>query len=323
MPGSRTSVFGEAEDFEAVLSADGVAAMLFLGHGQFRARLTQVRLERLRLATVEETQLRVAFIAVSASMVLVACPINGGPSPVWGGLEIRRGEIITLGPGQRLHTKTGGPCQWGYILVPYRQVVEYGRALSGPRFVVPTAARWRPPPAPMRQLRELHRSAIRMAEAVADVQAAHGLEQQILDALIECLSEGAQEETAAGRRRRDILARFEDLLVAEPSLPVADVCAALGVSDRLLRECCKSQLGMGPSRYRRLRAMQQLHRALRSGTPDIASVSEAARQHGFNGLGRLAANYRVLYGELPSATLRRGSGDGLASLTSRLARNRL
>jgi AraC-like DNA-binding protein len=162
-----------------------------------------------------------------------------------------------------------------------------------------------------------------MAEAVADVQAAHGLEQQILDALIECLSEGAQEETAAGRRHRHILARFEDLLVAESSLPVADVCAALGVSDRSLRECCKSQLGMSPSRYRRLRAMQQLHRALQSGTPDVASVSEAARQHGFNGLGRLAANYRVLYGELPSATLRRGSGDGVAPLTSRRARNSL
>jgi hypothetical protein len=64
MPGSRASVFGEAEDFQASLSADGVAEMLITGRGQFRARLTQVRLERLRLAAVEEAQSRIAFIAV-------------------------------------------------------------------------------------------------------------------------------------------------------------------------------------------------------------------------------------------------------------------
>ena len=74
---------------------------------------------------------------------------------------------------------------------------------------------------------------------------------------------------------------------------------------------------MGPSGYRRLRAMQQVHRALRSGTADGISVSEIARRHGFNGLGRLAANYRALYGELPSATLRRGLGQDTLRLPGR------
>jgi len=68
MPGSRASVFGEAEDFQAALSADGVAGLLVTGRGQFRARLTQVALERLRLAAVEEGQSRIAFIAVPAGM---------------------------------------------------------------------------------------------------------------------------------------------------------------------------------------------------------------------------------------------------------------
>ena len=68
MPGSRASVFGEAKDFQAALSADGVAGLLVTGRGQFRARLTQVALERLRLAAVEEGQSRIAFIAVPAGM---------------------------------------------------------------------------------------------------------------------------------------------------------------------------------------------------------------------------------------------------------------
>jgi len=108
MPGSRASVFGEAEDFHAALSAGGVAGLLVSGRGQFRARMTQVALEGIRLAAVEEQLARIAFIAVPAGIVVVAFQIDGGPSPVWGGTEIRRGEIIAFGPGQRLHARTVG-----------------------------------------------------------------------------------------------------------------------------------------------------------------------------------------------------------------------
>ena len=321
MLGSRASVFGEAEDFEAALSADGVARMLLTGCGEFQARLTQVGLDRLRLSAVKEGQSRIAFIEVPADMGMVAFPIDGGPSPIWGGVEIRSGEIVAFGPGERLHARTVGACHWGTIQLPEQQLADYGRALNGTRFVVPAAARWRPPRAVARQLRDLHRAAIRLAEAragaITDRQAAHGLEQQLLHVLIECLSERAEEETPTGRRHRDILARFEDLLAAQRSLPVPDICAALGVSERTLRMCCQEHLGMSPSGYRRLRAMQHVYRALRSATVDGISVSEVARQHGFNGLGRLANNYRALYGELPSATLRRGLRPEMARLKPR------
>jgi AraC-like DNA-binding protein len=319
MPGSRASVFGEAEDFQAALSADGVAGLLVTGRGQFRARITQVALEGLRLAAVEEQLARIAFVVVPAGIVLVAFPIDGGPSPVWGGIEIHPREIITLGPGQRLHARTAGPSHWGAIHVLGRQLAQYGRAVSGTRFAVPSAARWRSPAAAVRELRDLHRAAIRMAEARAaaftDIEAAHGLEQQLLHALIECLSERREEEAATARRHRDILARFEDLLDAEPFLLMTEISAALGVSDRLLRECCKKHLGMGPGEYRRFRAMQQVHRALRSGNRDAASVSEVAGRHGFHSVGRFAANYRAIYGELPSATLRRASRPGMGELS--------
>ena len=319
MPGSRASVFGEAEDFQAGLSGDGVTGLLVTGRGQFRARMTEIGLEHLRLVAVEEAQSRIAFVRVPADTVLVAFPAERGPSPVWGGIEIRTGELITLGPGERVHATTVGPCHWGAVRVGEQQLADYGRALSGTGVVVPAAAKWRPPRAIARQLLDLHRAAIRMAQAragaFADMQAAHGLEQQLLHALIECLSQGAEEETATSRRHRDVLARFEDLLAVEPPLPLTSICASLGASERLLRACCKKHLTMGPSSYRRLRAMQQMYRTLRSGSPDASSVAEVARRHGFNGLGRLATNYRALYGELPSATLRRASCPSLAELS--------
>jgi AraC-like DNA-binding protein len=154
------------------------------------------------------------------------------------------------------------------------------------------------------------------AGTLTDTQTAHGLEQQLLHALIECLATGLTDhETLAARRHRGILARFEDLLVAEPSLRMAEICAELGASARLLRKCCNEQLGMSPSTYRRRRQIQQLHRALRDANPDIASVSGIAGRYGFRDLGRLAANYHAVYDELPSATLRRASRSGVRELT--------
>jgi AraC-like DNA-binding protein len=313
MPGSVTSVFGEPDDFEAVLRADGVLSLLLTGHGAFRAHLTQITLHNLHLTAGDEHLSRIAFLSVPADMLLISLPIGDGPWPVWGGVEMQASEIITLGPGQSVHARTGGPCRWGVIRSPAEHLAQYGRALCGAEFVLPPAARWRSPPAALKELRHLHQAAVRRVEArsevLADPEAAHGLEQQVIEALVECLSAGSvEEETGAAARRRATLARFEDLLESDPFLSIADIGATLGVSKRILRECCNRHLGIGPSRYRRLRRMQEVHRALKSETPGALSVSEVVTRHGFHDLGRFAANYRAIYGELPSATLLRRHG---------------
>jgi AraC-like DNA-binding protein len=320
MPGSVTSVFGEPDDFQAALREDGVLGLLITGPGHFRARLTRITLHRLRLLAAEEHLTRIAFVAVPTDTVLVLLPIGGGSSPIWGGIGMRTGEIITLGPDQRVHARTDGPCRWGSIRLPAGELARYGRALRGAGFAVPhLVARWRPPPAARRELRHLHQAAIRAAEIrsgmLADGEAAHGLEQQLINALIDCLSAGPLDEDVSAHRHRGILARFEDLLEMQPFLRVAEICAAVGVSDRMLRSCCEEQLGVSPSSYLRLRRIQQVHRALRSGKPNTASVAEVARRYGIRDLGRFAANYRALYGELPSATLRRCADRGVTELT--------
>lgn len=326
MPGSTfISVFGEPENFEAALNRDGVVGMLITGRGQFRARLTRITLHGLSLAAAEEDLSRITSITVPADTVLVALPVGQRQSPVWGGIEMRAGEMMTFGPAERLYARSSGACTWGTIHLPAKDLVQYGGALTGAEFAVPPAAQWRPPPPAMRDLRHFFDAAIRMAETrpgtPTGIRAVHGLEQQMIDALFECLSAPpTNDETPAARRRREVAARFNDLLQAGPLSEMAKIREALGVSQRLLRESCEKHLGMSPSRYSRLRRMQQVRRALQSRNPARSTLSEIARLHGFRDLGRFSSNYRSSYGELPSDTLRRGSFLGMPEL--RLGRPR-
>ena len=165
MPSSVTSVFSEAEDFTVAMREEGCLALLVTGASQFRARLTQVALHSLRLSATDEQLPRIAFVALPADTILVLLPRGRGPAPIWGGIAIGAGEIMTLGAGQRLHMRTDGPCRWGSIWLPAAELAQYGSAVTGAPFPVPSAARrWRLRPAMMRHLCHLHSAAIGLVE---------------------------------------------------------------------------------------------------------------------------------------------------------------
>jgi AraC-like DNA-binding protein len=326
MPGSLTSAFTEAADFEAALREGGCRNLLVTGPGEFRARLTRIALLQLRLTAGQEQLPRILLLAVPPSAMLVALPGTAEPAPVLGGISMGPREIMTLGPGERLHIRSYGPYRWGGIWLPVAELVRYGSAMTGSHFDVPSGAvRWRLRPAIGRRLRQLHSAAIGFVEgrsgALVDGETAHGLEQQLIEALIKCLAKGSAIEAPPDTgNHRGLALRYEALLMSAPerAFRMAQICAELGVSEQILRRSCQEQLGMGPIEYARRRRMQLVHRALSRANPHLASIAELARQHGFR--GRFAADYRALYGEPPSATLRRGLDPGIAHL--RLGRQR-
>jgi AraC-like DNA-binding protein len=312
MPAITTSVFSVPEDFQAALCDEGAASLVVTGHGRFLARLTKVELHLLRLAAAEEHLPRIGFLAVPADMI-VSFPVGNRPAPIYGGVRPLKGQIMTFAPGHRLHVRTEGPGHWGAIWLPSQELAGYFKDLTGSTLTVPGHAQlWRPPPAVGRRLLQLHAAAVRAAEVrpevIVDAEAAHGMEQQLIDALVECLSAGPLKvKKQVSQKHQGIAARFEDLLQTQPDrhLRVEDLSKAIGVSDRLLRRCCTEDLGMSPTSYIRLRALHRVRSILQGGARGVTSVSQAARCHGFHDLGRFAAVYRSQFGELPSATLRR------------------
>jgi AraC-like DNA-binding protein len=86
---------------------------------------------------------------------------------------------------------------------------------------------------------------------------------------------------------------------------VPDLASAAGVSERTLRAAFHDYCGIGPVQFLRLRTLNLVRDALRSSDPALTTVTEVATRFGVWELGRLARDYRLLFGEFPSQTLRR------------------
>jgi len=230
-----------------------------------------------------------------------------------GGLAVRLDEIVIHRAQASFHERSAGPCSWRLIDLPGAELLRYGRAAIGGGFDIPPgASRWKSRGAALARLIGLHDNA--MAEATARsemvdaLQAARGLEQEVLDALLGCL-DGAPEPIVGepARRRVRTMAQFEGLLQTSPeAMPsVSGLCSALAVSERTLEMLCTGHLGMGPRRYINLRRMQHARWVLRHGDPSTTHVGAVAARFGFRHPGRFATAYRDQFGEAPSETVGR------------------
>jgi AraC-like DNA-binding protein len=321
MARSLIATFSEPEDFATALRSEGYRSLMITERGRFWARLTQIALHHLRVSAGEERLSRIAFIEAPADMVLISLPIGNETLPIWGGIGMQAGEIMTLSPGQQVHVRTDGCGRWSAIWLPAADLVDYGGALIGTPFGVPPGARrWRGSSTAGRHLRSLHAAALRMTairpQVLVDAETVHGLEQQLIEAVVECMVAGPLGgSTRTSHRHQEIMVGFERLLQrqSDRKMLMTETCAGLGISERLLRSLCAKHLGMSPTGYDRLRRMSLVDRTLRRSSHDAAKVSEVAERYGFRNPVQFAAYYKAMFGDLPSATSPRDPQAGRAT----------
>ncbi|MFL5280908.1 MAG: hypothetical protein ACJ8AW_07875 [Rhodopila sp.] len=131
MPASTMSVFSEASDFEQALQSAGGIHVIVTGDIGFSARLTQVELLRLHIWQIHEHAPRIGFLTIPPNVLLALFSIGDQPSPLWSGRSLPKGEILTCGPGHRLHMRTVGPSRWGAISLPAEEFRAYFNRLTG------------------------------------------------------------------------------------------------------------------------------------------------------------------------------------------------
>jgi len=147
--------------------------------------------------------------------------------------------------------------------------------------------------------------------------AQQAIRQEVLERLAPVIVEqfDGQHDHPTHFRHLTTVRRAREVALAHSDTPVQvqDLCRELRVSRRTLQDSFRRVLGIGPLWYLRTLRLDGARRGLLAG----CSVQEVAETWGFWHWSRFSHDYRHLFGELPSTTLKRAASAGVASPQTR------
>lgn len=312
MPHSSVVTYTDLQKMEAAHIAANVE-MLPMKTEPLFARAVRVELQHLWVTRVYESAPRLKHVSLNPSRTFITFLAEPGPDVIIGGATRPVGGLMRHSKGDSYFERTAGPAHWGTMSFPDGALSEVACAMTNTDLAPPASSSHVAVPSDaLDRFHKLHGAISALAaeapEVIADPSAVHSMEQSLVEALVECLSEGdGRRETWAQQCHSTVMRRFHRELADNPdrAVYVPEICAAIRVPERTLRLCCQEQLGMSPKRYLTIRRMHLAHRLLLASSRAEVSVTEAAMSFGFWHFGRFATDYRRLFGESPSVTLHR------------------
>ena len=138
------------------------------------------------------------------------------------------------------------------------------------------------------------------------------LQRYLQDSILSGLTETLQYAEASNKTRpsyivrRNVVDRAKAFINEHTEKPVTieELCKAVGASQRTLQYCFEDVLMTNPVQYLRKMRLNGVRRDLKSYSGKHVSVQDVAAKWGFWHLSRLARDYRELFGELPSETIK-------------------
>ena len=235
------------------------------------------------------------------------------PGLLLNGVVLQPRDIAFRTCNARFHQRITTDSRWGMLALAPRFTAVYSKTLAGQDDCLLAAGRVvRAPSANATRFLRLHARIGRLVEtrpvSIGHPGVALALERELIHALITCRTAGeVQVESGSRRRHAEVMVRLKNAITAHPDriLPVSELAAMIGISERTLGIWCSEFLGVSPSRYLRLRHLNAVRKVLLHTDPMTARIRELARRHGFTELGRFSGAYREAFGERPSTTLRR------------------
>jgi AraC family ethanolamine operon transcriptional activator len=249
------------------------------------------------LATVSPESLSISMMTSPGD----ACTVNG---------HSFMDKLAFLPQGSDNICSTNAPIDWIKLQFNPGDFDREFESFSGQHYSVPRdVALLHPPGERLASYRtallEVATLAKNQPELLADPSVRENAGKTLLGELFQALAPPRRVEHVAFSR---LAAKLKEAL--EPTSPgqsavlhPSDLCKILGVNDRSLRRLFADIYGTSPARYLRVRRLHQARRALQHDL-SAQTITEVGIRYGFFDLGRFAGNYRDLFGESPSETLR-------------------
>lgn len=233
----------------------------------------------------------------------------------WAGNQVKPGIVLGNPPGVEIDGWVTPGFGWTSVSVSPALWADAGR-LAGLEDRPPRHLILSPIPAGLyarleSQLRHVRRLLLSASHNPSLATGANRVAREIaltLTSLVWELGSGGNQKHLTCSGRLHLARRAEEWMRHHLSDPVGipDVCLALNVSRRELEYAFRAIFDVSPWGYFQKLRLNAVYRDLRRTSTNIpGNVTEIAMTHGITHLGRFSAQYRELFGEWPSETIRR------------------
>lgn len=235
------------------------------------------------------------------------------PHPLMvNGSAVARHAIAILPPGRPFALACKGPYRSTSLFMPQEVLREAGFSWARLHQLAARPAMIRPPRAAARRLALIAAEACGPSQPNAVPLRADrlgALERDLLSGLRAAVDGSASLVHATSHRSSlDRINRQALALIHGrngPDLSVQSLVRRIDVADRTLHRAFYRFFGIGPTRYMKLLRLNRVHHQLQTCKPESATVTSVMTFCGVTEFGRFAGAYRALFGETPSATLKR------------------
>ncbi|HET7880182.1 MAG TPA: hypothetical protein VFL55_04795 [Acetobacteraceae bacterium] len=246
-PDEYQVAMGRAEDHRSIITAPG----------SYRSELTLVGLHSVGLQDGKLALPRVVQAAAHKEVCNIAFLTADNQAAVtFNGIEQPEPSISFQSPGTEYIVIASADCHWGGISLTPETLMSASRALVGDDIATPAASKLiHTAPHLLVRLQRLHAATVHLALNTPDIlthpAVAKAIEQELLSVLIACLTDDAATIMSPNANRQQVLRRFHQVIEANGDEPLylPEICTAVGVAERTLRNACMAYLGMSPHRY--------------------------------------------------------------------------
>ena len=246
--------------------------------------------------------------------ITVGIPVNYKPMRIDGD-SLRKNSFLLVKEGQPFTFAAGEPTTWGGLVIPNDHPLlspELLESLNANVFHGKTSA--------ISQTEEpyITRARTLMSRIFADENDVEfrntasllAAEEEVMAITSHALENSHRlQRSDIGRprySRHRVLGKALELIEASTDQPLLlqDLCRATAVSERTLRNVFHEYFNVGPMRLLKVRQLHEIRAALLSAEYGEQTVADIAARFGVWDFSSFARNYRALYDEAPSRTLR-------------------
>ena len=271
-----------------------------MDRGRFDGALQLVLMRDVRLAHVRLDRRLEQAGAPPPGLRTIAVPAHPGVRLFWRGRQVSGNQMLVYPRGSEIDA-ISLPGFEMYVLSFSPDVLDVAAHAAG----VPSAERLLDA-ADAVSVDPVHLDALRQQLALwFSSRPSPAWAQRDLPVAILRLLAGTTQTQGAGTLIMDGAIRMaRERVAAQPysALRVSELCEHIGVSERTLRHAFRERLGMTPKAYIRDRRLNLVRGALQQVEAKTTGVAELANRWDFWHMGQFAADYRRLFGELPSET---------------------